>query len=419
MNMNINTKQAFESIEMAQMMAEKMMSSFSSELKTLFKTTVAKKMIEETLKKAAEKAVEEIRKVVQEAVVEEVKEHKVTKPQSAKSLFDKDNREKAKKELVKEGAEKPKAAEVNKRLSEMWKNLDEDEKKPYQKAFEDAKNKYKALHPEEEKKQKKEAVPKKMTAKALFVKETVSDEISEEDAMKMWEDLEDKKKKVYREKAKAEKENAMSEEEKEMAKKKKDPNAPKRRNAYQIFYAEKKADGMKADDIRSAWSNLEEEDKKAYQDMAKTEKEEYEEKIKNFVPSSDSDSDSESKKKSTRPLTARLRFFAEQEENYPAKTKKERTQLMNDAWKEMTADEKKPYEEEAKKELAEWKKANSDSDESGDEKPKKKAVKKVKAVKNDSDSEVTPRLKGKGAKSKAKIEEVFSDSEDDSDLEDI
>lgn len=463
-SVNVNTKQAFESENFIEMMKEMMMTSFKEEMKELIKATSLKKF-EGALEKAATSAVEKICEVVKDAKTEEVEE-KIAKPQSAKAFFVKDKRDETRATIEDETGVKPKAKDVNERLTEMWNAMDDEEKAPYKEMFAEAKERYNAVNPKAEKPKvakTSKAKVAKLTAKQLYFDEI---EGSNEEKQKKWEGLSDKTKKELRERAKAKNEENMSEDDKELAKKKKDPNAPKCRNSYQIFYAEKKAEGMKAEDIRSEWSSLGEKDKEVYQNLAKKEKENYEEKLRAFVPeekpkakagrkksSSDSESDSESEKVK-RPASARQRFFNEKiEENGEFENKQEEKEFMTELktqWEELSKEEKKKYETEAKAEREQFKadhpelvkkrvkvQGKSSDEESSsasdsDEAPKTKKTAKKTAkvtpkvtpkVEEETDEEEVPVKASKKAPVKSKapakayLEVIESDEESDNDLE--
>jgi upstream-binding transcription factor len=239
-------------------------------------------------------------------------------PKGAKNafiFFCNDKRE----EIKKENPEM-KSNEITKKLGEMWKDVDEDDKNSYQQMAKDDKERYAK---EMENYEPKEGFKNPKEKKSKKVKST----------------------------------------------------APKRaKNAYIFFCQENRQKVMEEKKLNNSeimtvmgemWKKMTDKKKKPYVDMAEKDKARYVEEMKNYVPTEEEKQAKKSKKSSKkvsngpkRPLSAYLLFCKEKREqvktDHPEMKSKDIMKKLGEMWSELKEKEKKKYTEKAEKLKAEF-----------------------------------------------------------------
>jgi upstream-binding transcription factor len=200
----------------------------------------------------------------------------------------------------------------------------------------------------------------------------------------MWREMDDEDKEEYQQKAVGDKErfeNEMEDYEPQDGfrcpkKSPKKSTSPKRaRSAYIFFCGEKRAEvtddlvrrGKKKTEVLTVlgkmWRELDDEDKKPFDKMAKKDKKRYENEMKTFKPESedeDSDEDEDKPKEKKSKKTKKSEDSDDEDEEKPKEKKSKKTKKSEDSDDE---DEEKPKEKKSKKSKKEKKpKKSSDSD---------------------------------------------------------
>jgi hypothetical protein len=371
-----------------------------------FSTNTAKKIIESM----TEKMEEEIAKITKTKEKKEKKDPDAPKAAvNSFILFCRDNRQDIKNENP-----EMKATEITKKLGEMWKALDDEDKKEYQeKANEDKKRYAKEIEDYEPKEgfknpkkspKKESASPKRSLSAYIFFCNEKREEIKKKNpAMKateimaemgkLWKALSDKKKKPYEEKAAEDKkryEEEMKnyvpedgEEKKKASPKTKNSRSP---SAYLLFCRDnreeikKKNSDLKPTEIMSklgeAWKSISDKEKQKYNKMAEELKSEFEEKNAVEKTEEESNDDEENKpkedpKKKTSPSPKTKKNEKSKKKVEESMSKAEEDLLESD-------DEEEKPKEEPKKKVSPKKVKKTE------EKPKKKNEK-VKTKEEDED----------------------------------
>jgi hypothetical protein len=167
--------------------------------------------------------------------------------------------------------------------------------------------------------------------------------------------------------------------EKKEKKEKKDPNAPKRtKSSYLFFCAEKRSEVKESNpnmgpmdvtrELGKLWRELSDEDKEQYKELSVSDNERYLSEKNNYSSSSESNKDVPKRSKS-----AYLFFCAEKrpevKESNPNMGPMDVTRELGRLWKELSDEEKIPFQELAKE--SKEKKQENDNEEKSKEKKKK------------------------------------------------
>ena len=223
-----------------------------------------------------------------------------------------------KRQEVKEENASLKATDITKKLGEMWKDEDEEEKERYKKMAEDDKKRY-------------------------------AEEIKEYEPKEGFKNPKSPKKS-----------------------KKVKSTAPKRALSAYLFFCQatredlkKKNPSIKSSEILSElgkmWKTLSEKKKKPFEKMAEEDKNRYAEEMKEYVPTEEEKEAMEAKKKgkkgdskvSKRSPTAYLLFCNEKREEVKSANKEKKmteiTTILGGMWTDLSEKKKKPYEEKAAK----------------------------------------------------------------------
>ena len=250
-----------------------------------------------------------------------------------------------------------------------------------------------------------------------------SHEEKQENILAAWKEHEDKLKKVLKEKS---------------ASKKKDPNAPKKRSAYNFFCMDERAKvksefpAMTAAEIQGElgrrWKSLDADDAEEYRFKAAEDKEKYEEDMKSYVSSDGEKPEKKSKAKkdpnAPKKRTAYNLFCKDERERikaeFPDMPNAEVLAELGARWKDLAdedPDRVKEYKDRADEEKTAYLEAMKTYVPSDEEKPKEKKprVKKVKEEKEENGEVAvdekpkkskTKKVEGKAEKSKTKVEKV-------------
>ena len=309
-----------------------------------FAKNTAKKVVESQEFKDVVSAVEPKEKAEKKTEKTEKEKKDPNAPKGAKNSFIFFCNEK--RQEVKEENSSLKATEITKKLGEMWKEEDEEEKKRYQKMAADDKKRYEAEIAEYE--------PKdgfKSPKKSKKVKST----------------------------------------------------APKRALSAYLFFCQatrddikKKNPSIKSSEILSElgkmWKALSDKKKKPFEKLAQEDKTRYEEEMKEYVPTEEEKEAMDAKKKGKkgkkgakegpkRSLTAYLLFCKEKRDEVKSENKDKKmteiTSILGNMWSDLSEKKKKPYEEKAAKLKAEF---DADKEEKAEKKVEKKSKKGVKGV---------------------------------------
>ena len=269
-----------------------------------------------------------------------------------------------KRQEVKEENASLKATEITKKLGEMWKEEEDEEKKRYQKMAEDDKKRY-------------------------------AEEIAEYEPKDGFKNPKSPKKS-----------------------KKVKSTAPKRALSAYLFFCQatredikKKNPSIKSSEILSElgkmWKALSEKKRKPFDKLAEEDKKRYEEEMKEYVPTEEEKDAMEAKKKgkkgaskvSKRSPTAYLLFCNEKREEVKNANKDKKTteitSILGNMWTNLSENKKKPYEEKA----AKLKEAfDSENEEKNEQEAEKKVTKKME--KNEDEKKVTKKVEKNEAEKK-------------------